>query len=471
MRLTEPFLVGASLLALGSTANAQSGCGGQAPAGKWCGNPTSGPAIPGWYSPLSELSPTGTNTNLRVPLSGTTTIYVNATGGSAACGVTGVLTCGVGTASPANPTNPATPFDTTQHAIAYLAKSIDTQGQSVTINLAHGASLNYGFNCLGQPLFGVVTFNVIGDFNNPTAVTVIAPNGGYAIQALDQCVPSLSSFRIADQGSAAGAVFAQQQGIVDLRSITVGSWNTGGAVSIAWDGGIVNWLGQDASSSITNTLDGTSYGQIFQAQFGGIVNFRSAQIAVPNTITIGGGQSGATNISGYMRGLIAGGTFTGAGVAGSTGSRCNFTAGAFSNIDPNTAFFGSSNCFAVGFSITNSISGDVALNNTANYFTGPQVAQGSNGTWQVSGTASLTDSAGAATFICKLWDGTNVVDAAPSDTNGAGKFTSIALSGVVSSPLGNLRISCKDNTSTSGSITFNSTGTSRDGTITAVRVQ
>src|SRR2546426_953355 len=36
--------------------------------------------------------------------------------------------------------------------------------------------------------------------------------------------------------------------------------------------------------------------------------------------------------------------------------------------------------------ITNSLGADVALNNTANYFDGPSVAQGTSGTWFASGT-------------------------------------------------------------------------------------
>jgi hypothetical protein len=309
----------------------------------------------GAFSTLSSVaaphvnSPTGTPTALRIPLSGATTFYVNATGASAICGVNGTLTCGIGSATPANPTNPSTPFDTTQHAIDYIRQNIDARGQVVTINMAHGSSTNYGFNCLGQPLLGVVTFNVVGDYSSPTAVTVIAPNGNWAIQGLDQCVPSLSSFQITDQGSSVGGVFSEQQGIVDLRSITIGSWNTGGVPIVAIDGGKVNLLGQDPNSTITNTLAGTSYGQVFQVQNGGIIDFRGLTVAVPNGFTIsatgcgGAACSMATGIGGYFtHASIA--TFTGAGTPSTSGSRCSYTNTFSSGINPNTIFIGNVNC-------------------------------------------------------------------------------------------------------------------------------
>jgi hypothetical protein len=38
--------------------------------------------------------------------------------------------------------------------------------------------------------------------------------------------------------------------------------------------------------------------------------------------------------------------------------------------------------------VTNSLGADVLLNNTANYFTGPSVAQGTSGTWFASGNVT-----------------------------------------------------------------------------------
>ena len=120
--------------------------------------------------------------------------------------------------------------------------------------------------------------------------------------------------------------------------------------------------------------------------------------------------------------------------------------------------------------ITNSLGADVALNNIANYFDGPSVAQGTVGTWDVSGTVTLSDTAGAAAFDCKLWDGTTVIASCRHIQNVANNPISVCLSGRLASPAGNLRISVIDISSTSGKIAFNLTGNSKDSTITAIRI-
>ena len=122
--------------------------------------------------------------------------------------------------------------------------------------------------------------------------------------------------------------------------------------------------------------------------------------------------------------------------------------------------------------ITASLSGDVALNNTANYFDGPSVAQGTAGTWFVSGTVVVMDTtAGSNSIVAKLWDGTTVIasSAVVASNIGASNF-SISLSGYLVSPAGNLRISVRDVTTTAGKIIFNGSGNSKDSTITAIRI-
>lgn len=122
-------------------------------------------------------------------------------------------------------------------------------------------------------------------------------------------------------------------------------------------------------------------------------------------------------------------------------------------------------------SITNSIAGNVALNNTGNYFTGPTVAQGTAGTWFASGTVTLVDTAGNGNYDCKLWDGTTVIDSARGNSSGgAGSRTTVSLSGVLASPAGNIRISVRDITSTSGTMEANATGEGKDSTVTAIRI-
>jgi len=127
--------------------------------------------------------------------------------------------------------------------------------------------------------------------------------------------------------------------------------------------------------------------------------------------------------------------------------------------------------------LTNSLSGDVALNNTANYFDGPAVAQGTTGTWFVSGAVTVTDTnVGGGNINVKLWDGTTVVASGFVNTGATGgiqanQSITIHLSGFITTPAGNLRISARNITNTANtSITFNLSGNSKDSTITAVRV-
>lgn len=120
--------------------------------------------------------------------------------------------------------------------------------------------------------------------------------------------------------------------------------------------------------------------------------------------------------------------------------------------------------------LTNSLGADVPLNNIANYFDGPSVAQGTAGTWWASGTLTLNDTAGAAAIHVKLWDGTTVIASAVANVTGANNPITISLSGRISSPAGNIRISAKDVSSASGVMLFNSTGNSKDSTISAMRI-
>lgn len=124
----------------------------------------------------------------------------------------------------------------------------------------------------------------------------------------------------------------------------------------------------------------------------------------------------------------------------------------------------------VNTSLTNSLSGNVALNNIANYFDGPSVAQGTGGTWFVVGQVTCNDTGGAANIYAKLWDGTTVIASGNVNLSAANTRHVLSLSGVISSPAGNLRISVRNPDRTTGVMEFNRTGNSKDCTITAVRI-
>ena len=119
--------------------------------------------------------------------------------------------------------------------------------------------------------------------------------------------------------------------------------------------------------------------------------------------------------------------------------------------------------------VSQSIPADVLLNNITNYFPGPSVGQGTTGTWYASGTVTLNDTA-AATFYCKLWDGTTVIDSSATQILGAAT-TKMTLSGVIAAPAGNILISCKDITTANGKMLFNASGNAKDSTVTALRIQ
>lgn len=126
---------------------------------------------------------------------------------------------------------------------------------------------------------------------------------------------------------------------------------------------------------------------------------------------------------------------------------------------------------ALGSSVVSTALGaDVALSTTAQFFTGPSIAQGTVGQWDVKGSVILNDTSAAATFIVKLWDGTTVLASANVNTNGANFRVSASLAGIISNPAGNLRISVKDATTTNGAINFNIGGDSRDSVIYATRI-
>lgn len=121
--------------------------------------------------------------------------------------------------------------------------------------------------------------------------------------------------------------------------------------------------------------------------------------------------------------------------------------------------------------ITKSASADIAISNSA-YTDGPGVAQGSSGTWFASGTITATDTAGPALISAKLWDGTAVIASARGHIDVANAMLCIALSGPLASPSSNIKISCTSNSSTSGTsaFKFNTSGNSKDSTITAYRI-
>ena len=120
--------------------------------------------------------------------------------------------------------------------------------------------------------------------------------------------------------------------------------------------------------------------------------------------------------------------------------------------------------------ITASLGANVLLNNTALYFDGPSVAQGSSGTWFASGTVTFGDSAAATTYLVKLWDGTTLISSTGVNIAAAGASAAVSLSGFLTSPAGNIRISVRGLSSATGSIYYNASGLGKDSTLSAFRI-
>jgi hypothetical protein len=102
--------------------------------------------------------------------------------------------------------------------------------------------------------------------------------------------------------------------------------------------------------------------------------------------------------------------------------------------------------------VESSFTADVALSNTGTFFDGPSVSLGA-GTWLIVGHIDVQDTAGAATIIAKLWDGTTVEASGEDTTSGSTSVAMIPLMGIVS-PAGTTtyKISAKDVSSTNGKI-------------------
>ena len=121
----------------------------------------------------------------------------------------------------------------------------------------------------------------------------------------------------------------------------------------------------------------------------------------------------------------------------------------------------------LGF-VTNSTTTNQLIGSTAT--TGPSVSQGSSGTWLASGQVTVEDTGAARTVSATLTDGTNIIDSGVATTGAAGFFACIPLSGVIASPAGNIRITTTVVTTGTAFMIFNQSGSSKDTSVTAVRI-
>jgi hypothetical protein len=109
----------------------------------------------------------------------------------------------------------------------------------------------------------------------------------------------------------------------------------------------------------------------------------------------------------------------------------------------------------------------VALNVGATYFDGPSVALGA-GTWYVSGHVTCVDTSNSANYHVKLWDGTTVI-ASALKSYPTSHYQTIELSGYITNPAGNVRISVRD-TLGFGTMVWNDSTNGNDSAIYAIKI-
>lgn len=209
---------------------------------------------------------------------------------------------------------------------------------------------------------------------------------------------------------------------------------------------------------------GATSGTIGYSDISSALQFYNGSNATPNILTLN--TNGANRLQINAAGTVA--IAQAATVGGTLGVTGVITA---SNLTASRGVLtdASKNLISADAPVTNSLSADVTLNNIANYFDGPSVAQGSSGTWFASGTITLSATAATNVFV-KLWDGTNLIASCNVGVGTGTAATCVSLSGFLAAPAGNLRISARDSTRTDTKILFNQTGNSKDSTISAVRV-
>lgn len=247
----------------------------------------------------------------------------------------------------------------------------------------------------------------------------------------------------------AAPTFTGTTTIATLALTTVGAHTISGAITY---GGV----------TLSNAVTGTgnmvlSASPTLSGTVGGALTFSGA-LTLSSALTYGGVTlTNAVTGTGNMV-LSAAPTFTGAPISTTAAVGTNTTQIA------TTAFVS-----AFPQQITNALGADVNLTIAANYFDGPSVAQGTSGTWYASGTVTVTGTAGD-TILVKLWDGTTVIASSMMICDATIGSVSISLSGYISSPAANIRLSVRDSTTTTGKIRFNQTGNSKDSVLTAFKV-
>ena len=132
--------------------------------------------------------------------------------------------------------------------------------------------------------------------------------------------------------------------------------------------------------------------------------------------------------------------------------------------------------FPTATGATTFLTGNVALNNTANYFAGPNTGSiGASGqTWLLNGVACINNTAAAAQCLARIFDGTTAYVNAGSSVDAANREVAVPIGPLVVTLTGatTFTLQARSPTNTSGNLlaTSSSGGTNLATFITAVRL-
>src|SRR6267154_70083 len=394
-------------------------------------------------------------------------------------------------------------FDAIRAAMEKLPGLAGNGGLPAFVN-AGGTALEAANIATAQTRLGIVVSNELNGLANLNAVGIIARtgNGAYASRTLTGTanqvtvtngngnagnmtlsLPSnivtpggIASTGQADfNGGSGGGLVAFPAATIKNDRILVFSDAAGGTANCAFlwqDPSNVLRIGSTNGTAVTLTGGNIA----FAAEASAVAGFRaSGALVVAATSTSGFDfQPPAARVIAFGNSPANRGKFQ-VTIAGSDGSNAlipltidEFGNTALNNVNIAGKLTGTSSMLSP---LNNSLAADVNLNNTSVFFVGPSVAQGNNGTWFASGVVTCKLVGGTDSYAVKLWDGTTVIAHATVPTVVSGQPASASLSGFITSPNGNIRISARPSSATNGNMVFNSvSGTAKDSTLTAVRI-
>lgn len=314
---------------------------------------------------------------------------------------------------------------------------------------------------------GVACFTSTTAMASSIAMTANALMLGGGVGACPTSVASLGATTTVLHGNAGGAPTFNSVSLIADVTGTLPIGNGGTNCAAATGTCLDNITGFSSTGYLKRTGPGNySFIATIPLSDLGITPTRAGDIIYWNGsswITLTGNNSGNNflqeNASGVPNWVAASGTGTvlsvtcGPGLSGGT--------------------FTTSGTCAINLSQASNILGaDVTLSTQNVYQDGPSMAQGGTGTWWVSGQVTVSDTSGAAGFICKLWDLSTVIASGAVTTGGTAFNATMSLSGILTSPAANIRISCADAKATpAGAMKFNASGNSKDSSIYGMRIQ